>query len=1105
MSSWKMSNGPRPDTDHSCRNIVWLLVAALMCLPLLEAVHPFSYYVNHARKGYGRNIQPLPCATKKGDTGVCMFAWDCMKANGTHLGTCIERFYFGSCCKLKPGAQRPVHTPMKTDIIVLATTSEPETTDTDVTVPPQSVTGSNLLGMVSGQIDIGSNIPETSSLSPVISDTSDVEEALGVGQAALPVFPSEAQETGTHPQSPSKLDMEAIEQQMVKEDEINHVTTAEENYLNGTNVSTNDQTSATVADTQSFTEKDPTYLTSGEAQSTVTEAFGAAQTPAVTEQTEASSDNDQENANVIVGNLEQDSLVNQEKDGAADDKEKVSTAGEQIITSHEVSHGADDQNKVTEVTSRPSQDSDGQLTSVGVTNVTSVEFEDETLATEAPVEASQSTHELTIPENEESSFTPAEESSDGNSLTSVVPGTQVTEAPSDSGFPSSSDKEEVSSPEVTESSITGTDSTLYLEISTETSVSIDGSSPVSSSKPVDENGSKLQTSETELSKPQTSEVDEIAQSTDETDVQDTTTESQQTESTFVTETGFTQSGSDSGSQSDSDDSSSKNHTVGAGSATSVPESAGSQIVAENEINVGENSISSAVAPADAIEGGTTGDDKESASISDGVPSVGDKEAGASEVIAGVDDEADSVAGGSAGIDTNVPSSSVPEDTASETDQMVISVTSEPESGTETPDDIALINASEASPSESLTGDTSTDSSSSIDNTIVPGIQIVPASIGLTNETISIDSPIESNDEASESSVTQDETSGNDSTTTIPEVATVVDFVPAVPSSGETPTTESSPVEGEPSDVQSTGSEVSDPDETGTVVVGIDAQLPNRTQQKPSFETQEDQLLHRLNTSSFREICGQPVYPSRRIVGGSQASFGEWPWQVSLRQWRSVTYLHKCGAALVNENWAITAAHCVENVQPDQLLLRLGEFDLERADEPYGHVERKVQIIATHPQFDPRTFEYDLALLRFNEPVSFQPNIIPICIPDDDYDFIGDTGFVSGWGRLYEDGPLPSLMQKVPVPVITNSECEVMYRNAGYIEDIPNIFICAGYELGRRDSCEGDSGGPLVIQHKDSWKLAGVISWGIGCALPNQPGVYTRISAFREWINKIIVF
>ena len=83
------------------------------------------------------------------------------------------------------------------------------------------------------------------------------------------------------------------------------------------------------------------------------------------------------------------------------------------------------------------------------------------------------------------------------------------------------------------------------------------------------------------------------------------------------------------------------------------------------------------------------------------------------------------------------------------------------------------------------------------------------------------------------------------------------------------------------------------------------------------------------------------------------------------------------------------------------MLRLGEYDLASEKEPYGYVERRVQIIASHPNFDPRTFEYDLALLRFYEPVQFQPNIIPICLPEDDRNFLGSSGFVTGWGRLYE--------------------------------------------------------------------------------------------------------
>ena len=92
------------------------------------------------------------------------------------------------------------------------------------------------------------------------------------------------------------------------------------------------------------------------------------------------------------------------------------------------------------------------------------------------------------------------------------------------------------------------------------------------------------------------------------------------------------------------------------------------------------------------------------------------------------------------------------------------------------------------------------------------------------------------------------------------------------------------------------------------------------------------------------------------------------------------------------------------MSPDDLLLRMGEYDLGSTDEPQGHVDRKVQIVASHPKFDPKTFEYDLALLRFYEPVEFSPNVIPICIPEEDQELVGETAWVTGWGRLYEGKP-----------------------------------------------------------------------------------------------------
>ncbi|GIY26814.1 serine proteinase stubble [Caerostris darwini] len=295
---------------------------------------------------------------------------------------------------------------------------------------------------------------------------------------------------------------------------------------------------------------------------------------------------------------------------------------------------------------------------------------------------------------------------------------------------------------------------------------------------------------------------------------------------------------------------------------------------------------------------------------------------------------------------------------------------------------------------------------------------------------------------------------------------------------------------------------STPEITETVPTHITTETTYTTTEVPRTTTELD-----LASADYKEVCGKPVPgPMGRIVDGGNSYFGEWPWVVSLRQWKINSFKHKCGATLLNEFWAITAAHCVENVPLADILLRMGEYDITHENEPLPFVERRVQIIASHPQFDRRTFEYDLALLRFYEPVVFQRNILPACVPAGNDTYVGKYATVTGWGRLYEDGPLPDVIQEVSLPILTNKQCETMYRSAGFVEEIPDIFICAGYVNGGKDSCEGDSGGPMVLQEEDGrWVLAGVISWGIGCAMPNQPGVYTRITKFSEWINQIIIF
>ena len=148
----------------------------------------------------------------------------------------------------------------------------------------------------------------------------------------------------------------------------------------------------------------------------------------------------------------------------------------------------------------------------------------------------------------------------------------------------------------------------------------------------------------------------------------------------------------------------------------------------------------------------------------------------------------------------------------------------------------------------------------------------------------------------------------------------------------------------------------------------------------------------------------------------------------------------------------------------------------------------------------QSYEYDIAVLRMVRKVNFQPNVIPICLPTSSSDLVGRTGSVTGWGRRSEYGQISPILREVHLPIISNEKCMQMYRLSGQNEWIPKIFLCAGTANGGADSCEGDSGGPLVVKGSNGrYTLAGIISWGIGCGDRNRPGVYTRISEFKNWI------
>ncbi|KFP45045.1 Transmembrane protease serine 9, partial [Chlamydotis macqueenii] len=233
----------------------------------------------------------------------------------------------------------------------------------------------------------------------------------------------------------------------------------------------------------------------------------------------------------------------------------------------------------------------------------------------------------------------------------------------------------------------------------------------------------------------------------------------------------------------------------------------------------------------------------------------------------------------------------------------------------------------------------------------------------------------------------------------------------------------------------------------------------------------------------------------KIVGGTDASRGEIPWQVSLKE----DSRHFCGATIIGDHWLLSAAHCFNETNPEEIEAYVGTTSLNGTDG--NAVKINVTRVIQHPLFSPMTLDFDVAVLELARPLVFNKYIQPICLPLAVQKFpVGKKCVISGWGNLQEgNATKPEALQKASVGIIDQATCNFLYNFS-----LTDQMICAGFLEGKVDSCQGDSGGPLACEVTPGvFYLAGIVSWGIGCAQPTKPGVYSRITKLKDWILNTI--
>jgi len=243
-------------------------------------------------------------------------------------------------------------------------------------------------------------------------------------------------------------------------------------------------------------------------------------------------------------------------------------------------------------------------------------------------------------------------------------------------------------------------------------------------------------------------------------------------------------------------------------------------------------------------------------------------------------------------------------------------------------------------------------------------------------------------------------------------------------------------------------------------------------------------------------CGKQQIKSSRVIAGTTAVRGSWPWQILM----FFNGQMGCGGTIIGPRHVVTAAHCVagRTQYPTYFTIRVGEHDTRETEG--SEADYRVSRVFQHPRYNyPTRINNDIAVFELERPIVFNKYVQPACLPKKDVP-VGTECYITGWGKIRHPGYMTHTLQQARLSVPSNDVCQK--KNFPYIGiKVTQTMICGG-DGGRshKSGCHGDSGGPFVCEVNGQWELHGAVSHGSPrCSSYEAYTVFARVRFFKTWI------